>query len=228
MIPSFQLHIRQIPCENSPPILSKSPFPSSTPFPALPNCDLGLNDETGNLRHFNTRKLQFTLRSPAFPLLYPPNQNCDFVVFKAASNICFLKLAVEIFNLQSGFNCGQDYLSIDGQRLCGSLPAGSSSKWFEYLNTKQRIRSSFKNITRQGENRHFLFYCNDCILTCLTGSSWWKGFERKARNWPQTDISKICSANLSVSGTAWMTEASHRLKHWNMTNDDRFYNTGLR
>ncbi|KAG1664200.1 Cubilin [Nymphon striatum] len=62
------------------------------------------------------------LRSPEYPERYPNSKDCKYTVKRRDSNICKLQMVFDKFDIEESPGCDFDYLSIDGQRLCGNLP----------------------------------------------------------------------------------------------------------
>ena len=57
--------------------------------------------------------------------------SCQLHVKKAKSNVCQLDIAFVRYWNNSDTTCGSQYLSVDGERICGFVPAGTIKKfWF--------------------------------------------------------------------------------------------------
>lgn len=65
---------------------------------------------------------EFEIRSVNFPLPYPNGLNCRYLVKRASDDICWVKLVFIRFDLEDSDDCQFDYLSINGKRICGTLP----------------------------------------------------------------------------------------------------------
>lgn len=63
------------------------------------------------------------MRSPGYPRQYSHNLECRYTVIRASPDVCELQLVIQGFSVEDG-SCMFDYLEVQGQRLCGSLPAG--------------------------------------------------------------------------------------------------------
>ena len=65
---------------------------------------------------------EFEIRSVNFPLPYPNGLNCRYLIKRASDDICWVKLVFIRFDLEPSDDCHFDYLSVNGKRICGTLP----------------------------------------------------------------------------------------------------------
>ncbi|XP_023212425.1 uncharacterized protein LOC111615246, partial [Centruroides sculpturatus] len=86
----------------------------ATPIPAvtLTACEL------------TTQRRLTVIKSSAFPNPYNPNIDCKYVIKRQSENTCSVTFLFNVFDLQRSENCDKDYLSIEGERICGSQPIG--------------------------------------------------------------------------------------------------------
>ncbi|XP_054713828.1 cubilin-like [Uloborus diversus] len=68
------------------------------------------------------QRAEFEIRSPDFPLPYPAGVDCRYLVRRPSRNVCWVKLTFLRFDLAASEHCLHDYLSINGRRICGTLP----------------------------------------------------------------------------------------------------------
>ncbi|XP_076316353.1 cubilin-like isoform X1 [Tachypleus tridentatus] len=102
----YKIHVLQRECET---------FTTRTPF--LP--------DNSFCSDVYTRK-EFYLSSVNYPQNYDNNLDCSYVIRRYNSNVCSLRLQFLDFDVESSTDCEYDYLDVDGQKLCGTLPAGTS------------------------------------------------------------------------------------------------------
>ena len=60
-----------------------------------------------------------TLTSPNYPNEYLDNDHCRYTIQFTRTDICFLQVDFNDFALQRSFGCSEDYLEINGQKICG-------------------------------------------------------------------------------------------------------------
>ncbi|GFQ95573.1 cubilin [Trichonephila clavata] len=62
-----------------------------------------------------------TIQSENFPLLYPPNTDCEYRIVRHGAGICQVELFFSHFDVASEnpANCDRDYLEVKGARYCG-------------------------------------------------------------------------------------------------------------
>ncbi|XP_022251869.1 cubilin-like, partial [Limulus polyphemus] len=101
----YKIHVVQRECET---------FTTRTPF--LP--------ENGFCSDVYARK-EFYLSSVNYPRNYDNNLDCSYVVRRHDNKVCSLRLQFLDFDVESSTDCEYDYLNVDGQKLCGTLPAGT-------------------------------------------------------------------------------------------------------
>lgn len=77
--------------------------------------------------------LAFSILSPDHPDNYPSDVECKYTIRRLGPRICRLKLSFRAFDVESSEGCEYDYLEIDGQKLCGTLPAGYVRKYNKEL-----------------------------------------------------------------------------------------------
>jgi hypothetical protein len=78
-------------------------------FPNLPQCCRNT---------YNHRR--FWMVSNGFPSTTTPNQDCIYVIYRSSPNVCRVRLIFKYFLVdQDQFGCGNNFLEIDGQRICG-------------------------------------------------------------------------------------------------------------
>ena len=63
----------------------------------------------------------FDVRSPNFPQRYPPGIRCAITIRKTNQNVCHIDLLFGAFDVGEP-TCATDYVSVDGERFCGTLP----------------------------------------------------------------------------------------------------------
>ncbi|XP_050733505.1 uncharacterized protein LOC127007040 isoform X2 [Eriocheir sinensis] len=80
----------------------------------------------------------FVVRSPGYPRQYSHNLECRYTVMRASPDVCELQLVMQGFSVEDG-SCMFDYLEVQGQRLCGSLPAGFT-RHFDFEGDELHIR----------------------------------------------------------------------------------------
>ncbi|XP_013788246.1 cubilin-like [Limulus polyphemus] len=85
-----------------------------------------------------TRK-EFYLKSANYPSNYDNNLDCIYTVRRHSANICTLKLQFLHFDIESSTNCEYDYVDVDGQKLCGTLPP-ETSKNYDFQSFEKVIR----------------------------------------------------------------------------------------
>lgn len=73
--------------------------------------------------------LAFSILSPDHPENYPSDVECKYTIRRLGPRICRLKLSFRAFDVESSEGCEYDYLEIDEQKLCGTLPAGHVRKY---------------------------------------------------------------------------------------------------
>ena len=61
----------------------------------------------------STRSAEVVIRSPNYPLNYPDNTDCSYVVF-AQPNMCRLRLEFVDFIVEESAGCNDDSLALDG------------------------------------------------------------------------------------------------------------------
>nr|XP_042906945.1 cubilin isoform X2 [Parasteatoda tepidariorum] len=135
----FLLSVRQVPCSGG----------EGTTSGRLngPTCD----------REFEAPL--FDMRSELYPLSYPPNLNCRYLVRKVSQSVCQLRMTFTHFDLEASIACSRDYLIMDGERLCGSLPPNTTrtirfdtpEKVFLFHSDIQIQGSGFEAIVQQVE-----------------------------------------------------------------------------
>lgn len=93
-----------------PPVLP--PFPPILPPPFLPQCCRNVYNQP-----------RFLLISQGFPAYLVRNNDCIFVIHRSSPNMCRLRIVFKYFLLddpQPGqFGCVNNFIEIDGQRMCG-------------------------------------------------------------------------------------------------------------
>ncbi|XP_076315957.1 tolloid-like protein 2 [Tachypleus tridentatus] len=138
--PSVALHYSQpIKRVNSKPVNKYEVFSSSVPLVSSKSASLHGEAQTllkvgnklyhlflpekvpGNCVHVFSER-DFIIQSKNFPSNYENNLDCQYVV-RRRSDICGLQLIFISFEVESSQNCEYDYLEVDEERLCGSLPA---------------------------------------------------------------------------------------------------------
>ncbi|RWS13407.1 cubilin-like protein [Dinothrombium tinctorium] len=62
----------------------------------------------------------FDLKSPQYPFRYKEGTKCMFIIKKSKENVCQLDLMFITFEVGDG-SCQRDFVSVDGERLCGAL-----------------------------------------------------------------------------------------------------------
>lgn len=103
----------------NPPVFPSFPteFPTGNPtipilpptFPTLPQCCRN---------SFNLRR--FYMISAGFPTYTTPNQDCLFVIYRSSPAVCRVRIIFKYFLIdQDQFGCGNNFIEIDGQRICG-------------------------------------------------------------------------------------------------------------
>ncbi|XP_063875785.1 cubilin-like isoform X2 [Scylla paramamosain] len=65
----------------------------------------------------------FVVMSPGYPEQYSHNLECRYTIVRSGPHVCGLQLVVQGFIVEDG-SCMFDYLEVQGQRLCGTLPPG--------------------------------------------------------------------------------------------------------
>lgn len=68
------------------------------------------------------------LVSPGHPRPYPHNLECRYTVVRSSEDRCGLQLVVEAFMVEDG-SCMFDYVEVQGQRLCGTIPPGFTREY---------------------------------------------------------------------------------------------------
>ncbi|XP_063702599.1 uncharacterized protein LOC134832488 [Culicoides brevitarsis] len=102
---------------NTPPIKKQLPQLSPYPppgFPLIPQ--FGVPQQCCRNTFRNRR---FYLVSPNFPATNRRPTDCFFVIERANLNICRLRIVFKFFNHGNNFQCFDDFLEVDGRRVCG-------------------------------------------------------------------------------------------------------------
>ncbi|XP_076315350.1 cubilin-like [Tachypleus tridentatus] len=73
--------------------------------------------------HKKYTETEFDIRSEEYPLQYPNNLDCRYTVYRQRDS-CKLELTFLSFDVEGSGNCQYDYVSVNGERLCGLLPVG--------------------------------------------------------------------------------------------------------
>ncbi|XP_035210870.1 cubilin-like isoform X2 [Stegodyphus dumicola] len=107
--PGFLLSLRQVPCAEASESATSGRLNGDAP-----SCDREFEAST------------FDLRSELYPLNYSPNLNCRYLIRKVSSSVCQLRIQFRSFDLEPSIACSRDYLILDGERLCGSLPRNTT------------------------------------------------------------------------------------------------------
>lgn len=118
---SFKPSIRSSSDQSSPLLLSLSssklsPYDRDEYSSNLPFCD----------RIFTTES--FTLTSPNHPANYPNNLYCQYTIRRPSSSVCAIDVTFVNFDLEESPICSNDYLEIDGSKICGLLPPHHKSR----------------------------------------------------------------------------------------------------
>lgn len=122
--PKFLIDIQQ---QKSCFLQPSSPLPPLPPPPQQPT-PLSPWISCGLLENSRFDRRSFQLQSPNYPLPYEPNLNCVSKVIRANANICKLQIRFNDFQLENSYKCQNDFLEINGVKLCGDLPIGTISK----------------------------------------------------------------------------------------------------
>ncbi|KAM7303384.1 cubilin-like [Ixodes scapularis] len=122
--PGFQIQMRQHECA----LQGQSPRPP----PARPLQGLGPVDEGHRQPPPQQQKCDkiftsrlFDIRSLGYPRGYPNDLDCKYIVFQVSHDICSLELTFLDFDIEKNQECSADFLELDGERVCGSLPPDS-------------------------------------------------------------------------------------------------------
>lgn len=81
---------------------------SPSPYPGLQQC----------CRNYFTNH-RFYLVSPNFPVPNRRPTDCLYVIDRASPTTCRLRIEFKFYNHGNDFQCFEDFLEIDGQRICG-------------------------------------------------------------------------------------------------------------
>uniref|UniRef100_T1KQ91 CUB domain-containing protein n=1 Tax=Tetranychus urticae TaxID=32264 RepID=T1KQ91_TETUR len=100
---------------------------------------------------------EFYITSPQFPSGYPNNAECTYHIRRSDQSVCGLEFKFLHFDLEPGEGCAYDYLSIDGQRFCGTVSPHTvkqvkfdeDQKVLVFHSDKQLPRSGFHLLVRQ-------------------------------------------------------------------------------
>lgn len=88
------------------PIIPNPSLP--TPYPGLQQC----------CRNYFTNR-RFYLVSPNFPVPNRRPTDCLYVIDRASPTACRLRIEFKFYNHGNDYQCFEDFLEIDGQRICG-------------------------------------------------------------------------------------------------------------
>ena len=92
----------------------------------------------------------FDVRSPNFPQRYPPGIRCAITIRKTNQNVCHIDLLFGAFDVGEPA-CASDYLSVDGERFCGTLPR-ERMQTFRFDGQEKRI--IFEGTAGRGNGFH--------------------------------------------------------------------------
>lgn len=84
----------------------------------------GVDDEL--LCNKTQSSTEIYLRSVNYPAPYGSNVNCTYTIQKASVDVCELEFKVLHFETEDGPSCNYDYLAINQDRFCGSIPANTT------------------------------------------------------------------------------------------------------
>lgn len=76
-----------------------------------------------------TDSVKGELISRNYPALYDHNMQCTYKIRAADQRFCRLSIRIRDFDIRSNANCDDDYLYIDGERLCNANLKKSESKF---------------------------------------------------------------------------------------------------
>lgn len=85
----------------------------------------GLNDELSCDETHSA--MEINLRSVNYPAYYDNNLNCTYTIRKASVDVCELEFTILNFDIENGPLCNYDYLSINDERICGSIPVNTTN-----------------------------------------------------------------------------------------------------
>ncbi|CAM1300261.1 Uncharacterised protein g2655 [Pycnogonum litorale] len=89
----------------------------------LLTCESATGRSSGQSCDVITDAADYELISPGYPERYRNQQDCKYVIQKMRESVCGIEITFETFDVESSEQCSDDYLQIDGQKLCGNLPA---------------------------------------------------------------------------------------------------------
>lgn len=89
-----------------------------------------------------TQRRLTVIKSSAFPNPYNPNIDCKYVIKRQSENTCSVTFLFNVFDLQRSENCDKDYLSIEGERICGSQPIGFT-RTVQFSEVEEKIVMTF-------------------------------------------------------------------------------------
>lgn len=70
---------------------------------------------------------EFNIQSPNYPKNYINQANCKYRIIRQSDDICSLNFTFISFDVESSENCQYDYMEINGQKMCGTIPSNTQS-----------------------------------------------------------------------------------------------------
>ncbi|XP_064459056.1 cubilin-like [Ornithodoros turicata] len=132
--PGYQIHVRQLECG------LLGPQGSPRPPPSRPFHPTSLDQHTFQRKcdKIYTNRL-FDIRSLDYPHGYPNNLDCKFIIFQATPDVCKLELTFIDFDVEKEDDCDGDFLELDGDRVCGTLPP-DSKRYIQFTESQVVVR----------------------------------------------------------------------------------------
>ncbi|GAB6025011.1 hypothetical protein CHUAL_010122 [Chamberlinius hualienensis] len=105
-------------------------LPCSTPAPPPPVLvPLIVSPEPKPTCHYEYSSWDITIQSANFLYgSYPVNHDCMYIIKRASNDVCELEVTFSKFDLEYDRLCRGDYLEVNGGKLCGPLPDGTTRR----------------------------------------------------------------------------------------------------
>ncbi|XP_067139271.1 LOW QUALITY PROTEIN: cubilin-like [Centruroides vittatus] len=93
---------------------------------------------------------QFVLTSENYPDNYDDDLDCRYTVRRYSDSVCRMELTITSFELQESEDCQNDYLEVEGEKICGNIP-DSTVRTYDFREEEKTIAfHSDSSVTGKG------------------------------------------------------------------------------